>query len=136
MITHSLSTSLYLYFARKEAKHTINKVKDDLTDSIFFQIFYRYRSNIVIMNSFGHDNHVVKIWYCDSWYCVQLIVLSPSGQISYCRFRALIFNMFLFCFFLKWPQCPKEVNKRLIYQYIFYIFMWPFILQNVHESWT
>ena len=44
----------------EKKRNIINKVKDDLTDSRFCQMFYRYCDKIVIVNSFGHDNHVVK----------------------------------------------------------------------------
>ncbi len=42
-------------FAQKEAKHTINTVKGDLTDC-----FYGYGVNINTVNSFGYNNHKVK----------------------------------------------------------------------------
>lgn len=28
--------------------------------------YHIYHNHLVIMNSFGHNNHVVKVWYCDS----------------------------------------------------------------------
>lgn len=40
------------------------KLKINLNNSCF----YRYRNNIVIANSWGHNNCVAKIWYCDSPY--------------------------------------------------------------------
>ena len=51
LIVHSLP--------KKETKGTINKVKDIII--FYFQIFYIYCDNIVIVNCFGHDNRAVKI---------------------------------------------------------------------------
>lgn len=61
--------------SKKETKHTINT--DYFDRYLFcFQIFNRYWNDTVITNSFGHDNHMVKIWYCDS----------PTGEVSAARY--------------------------------------------------
>lgn len=57
IITCSLSV---IYLQWEETKQTINK--DQFDCNVF--IFYKHCDNIA--NSFGHYNHIVKIWYCGS----------------------------------------------------------------------
>lgn len=51
----------------------------NLTNSILFQIFYKYSDNIIIENSFGYDNLIVKIWYCDGYISLLIFYLHYIG---------------------------------------------------------
>lgn len=57
---------IHLLKKETETKCTRHKVMMNLTDIALLLFNYRYRNNIVLLNSFGHDNHAVKIGYCDS----------------------------------------------------------------------
>lgn len=43
---------------------TLNTDTDHLIS--WYQTFYRYYKNNIIMNSLGHDNCAIRIWYCAS----------------------------------------------------------------------
>lgn len=45
-------------------------MKMNLTNSIFFFFWCKFSLDIVIVNSFDQDNHVVKICYYDCPRCV------------------------------------------------------------------
>lgn len=56
---HLRSYSYGHLLAIKATKHTVNKVKDRTDCSLFFPEFLWYRSNILVVNSFGHSNRAV-----------------------------------------------------------------------------
>lgn len=45
-------------------------VKDQFDLQHFFQIFFRYHDNIVIVNYFGHDKHIENMKIYQNLYCV------------------------------------------------------------------
>lgn len=56
---HLRSYSYGHLLAIKATKHTVNKVKDRTDCSLFFPKFLWYRSNILVVNSFGHSDRAV-----------------------------------------------------------------------------
>lgn len=93
MVTDSLSNSIHSFWVQFtcQKKLTINKVKDGFY--FVFQIFHRYRDNIISANYFGNDNSIVKIWFCDSLLLLFQLLLSCTLLNSLSS---------SFCFFLNW----------------------------------
>lgn len=81
----------------------------NLTDSIvyFFLNFVRYHDNIVLVNSFGHDNGVVKIQYNISHvanYYARLLAMAPTS----CWRRTLSIRRARMCCFFPWSWREEE----------------------------
>ncbi len=65
------------------------------TDSIvFFQknLLYLCRSNIFNVNSFGHYNRIVNVWYCESYYVYNVYLWNTSRQ----QFQSFKYSSYLF----------------------------------------